>query len=172
MTMQKIIEALKQETRDSCPGISGERRAKELESFLNKTLSQYAEKLNLSQEEILNALEKERDYSATDYYQKCNFPDLSEVDVYESSDKLKKAIPSLEFRCSSCHSVTRDPYSCHCGTHLHQYKDITNTTCNWKTFGLFVTSKIGYRFIIKEDFLNKPYVDEIFMPLEFETTCI
>ena len=38
--------------------------------------------------------------------------------------------------------------------------------CNWKSYGLFGTLEGGFRFVVKEDFLDHPIIYDIFMPLE------
>lgn len=164
--MQNTIEALKQKARDSWPGVEGERRAERLETFLQRLLPEYAEKLGLSQAEVLNALESGRSYSAINYYQAAKFPPLADVDVYDSQDDLKAAIPSMTFRCPCCEEVSTDPYECNSGAN----KKGSEEPCDWKAYGLFGTLGKGYRFTIKAGFLDNPRVDEIFMPVDMETT--
>lgn len=162
--MEEIIEMLKQKARDSWPGKIGEDRAVKLEEFLRKMLAEYSEKLGFDQEEILSALEARRTYSAINFYQEAEFPSLEGVTVYESQDALMAAIPVKEFRCPNCNGISTNPYECNSGEVIPGGK-----FCDWKSYGLFGTFGKGFSFTIKESFLEKPMIDQIFMPLCMET---
>lgn len=161
--MEEIIEQLKDKARATWSGQTGEERAERLEAFLRKMLPQYAEKLGLTPEEVLRALEGKRDYCCVNYYQEANFPNLDGVRVFETQAELKAAVPSMKFRCSSCNELSSNPYRCNTGA---KRKD--GSVCDWKSYGLFGTLGKGFRFTIREGFLENPRVDDIFMPVEFE----
>lgn len=161
--MEVIIEELKDKARASWSGEEGERRAERLEAFLRKLLPQYAEKLGLTQEQVLRALESKRNYSCLNYYQEAKFPSLESVRVFETQADLKAAIPSMKFRCPSCGELSANPYECNTGA---KRKD--GSVCDWKSYGLFGTLGKGFRFTVREGFLDHPRIDEIFMPVEFE----
>lgn len=162
--METTIEMLKQKARDSWHGETGESRAKSLEVFLRKMLADYSKNLGLPEADILAAIESKRDYSAINYYQEANFPSLEGVRVFDTLEALKAAIPSKKFRCPSCGGISTDPYECNSGVFVGGDKH----ACNWKAYGLFRTAGKGFRFTIKDSFLEKPRVDEIFMPVDFE----
>lgn len=158
MKMEETIEMLKQKARDGWKGSVGEDRAEVLEAFLRLILPEYATALDLTQEQVLAAIEERRDYSAINYYQASTFPRLDGgVRIFETQNELMKLIPSRKFRCPSCGGLSTDPYTC----------DVSDN-CDWKSYGLFKTMGKGLRFTFKATFLENPKIDEIFMPVELE----
>ncbi len=163
MTYAEIMNDLMDKAHKTWPGTEGSNRASKLEAFLEKTLTQYSEKLGFSKLEILQAFEGRRDYCVVNYYQESNFPSLEDVTVYETQAELQAAIPNYKFRCPSCKGISTNPYECNSGIERKDGK-----VCNWKAYGLFGTAGRGHRFTIKDTFLQKPIVDDIFMPLDLE----
>jgi hypothetical protein len=161
--MEEIIEQLKTKARATWSGGEGDRRAERLEAFLRKLLPEYAAKLGLTQEAVLRALEGKRDYCCVNYYQEANFPSLENVKVFDSEAELRAAIPSMTFRCPACGKLSTNPYTCNSGA-----KRTDGSLCDWKSYGLFRTLGKGFRFTIRQGFLDNPRVDDIFMPVEFE----
>lgn len=159
---QSIMEKLKDEARRSWHGDEGERRAQRLEAFLETLLSEYASVLGLSKFEVLRAIEGARTYSAINYYQSAKFPSLANVRVFDTQAELLAAMPSKRFRCPACNEISTNPYECDSG------KKQNSKVCDWKSYGLFRTAGKGFRFTIREGFLENPIVDEIFMPVDFE----
>jgi hypothetical protein len=160
--MQETIDKIKKEAAGGWGGEHGQRLADEVEAFILKLLPEYAVALGLSQEAVLEAIETKRDYWAPNYYQAANFPSLKDVRVFETQVELRAAIPSMKFRCPHCGGISTDPYDCNSGI------EVGGKRCDWKTYGLFRTLGKGFRFTIKEGFLERPRVDEIFMPVEME----
>lgn len=160
--MQEIIERLKEEARNSWHGTEGERRAERLGTFLKTMLPEYASVLGLSEAEILTAIEGRRTYTAINYYQPANFPSLKDVRVFDTQADALAAMPSKRFRCPACGGTSTDPYECNSG------ESLGDKTCDWKSWGLLRSLGKGFRFTIKEGFLDQPRVDEIFMPIELE----
>lgn len=164
--MENTIENLKTKERESWKGgPTGEQRATQLEGFLRSKLKEYSEAFNLPEAAILEAWEKKRTYSAINYYQECNFPSLDGVRVYDTWDDLAALIPSKQFRCAACEKITTHPYTCNSG-----HVDEDGKVCDWKTWGFFRSMGKGLRFTLKDSFLEKGgLIDEIFMPIEFES---
>ncbi len=163
MNKESIILKLKDSARKSWSGIIGEGRAEELERFVRGMIDNYSTVLGFSEDDILTKIEERRDYSAINYYQECNFPRLENVEIFETMQQLRDKFPSRKFTCPRCKSVSTDPNTCNSG------KDIGNgKRCDWKSWGLFRTLGQGYRFVVKEDFLNNPVIYEIFRPIELE----
>jgi hypothetical protein len=131
-------------------------------SFINTMLADYSDTLGISELDLLRALETRRDYYAPNFYQAANFPSLRGVRIFADLAELKATIPSRRYRCPACAGVSTDPYTCNSGV----VRD--GKTCDWKAYGLFHTFGKGFRFTIREGFIDKPVVDEIFMPLELE----
>ena len=165
--MEAIIEILKKEVRNNWFGDVGERHAVKLENFLREMLADYSTNLRLPPEHILAVLEKRRTYNAVNFYQEANMPNLKNVRVFETQDDFKKAFPSMRFRCPFCNGITSNPYECNSG--VKKVGRGGDKACDWKTYGLFRTLGKGFRFTIKKGFLEKPFIDEIFMPLELES---
>lgn len=159
--MDKIVEKLKQQARDSWSGKVGEKRAEELDKYLRAKLDEYSKALNIPQEEILKAWERDRTYSAINYYQESNQPSIKsdKVKVFETVEELMKAIGKHEFRCPACNGISTSPYKCNSG------KDMTKgKTCDWKVYGLFGDLGKGIHVFCKDKMIG----ETIFMPLSWE----
>ncbi|ODN41505.1 hypothetical protein [Piscirickettsia litoralis] len=114
-----------------------------VEVFVETILSiceHYAEYFKLDPVTVFEALEKNRDYSYPNYYQEGNFPKLDEsVLVFQDEEETRaKFEPEKGFICP---------------------------VCDWKSYGLFKTLGKGLRFTIAKDWLERPFVDECFMPV-------
>lgn len=141
------------------------RFAKQLE-WIRERVDHYSDILGFTQVELLEAFEKKRTYWAANYYQDSNFPLLDDrVKIFETLNELMTTITSKQFICPACNQIQSNPYECKSG-----HKDKHGKVCDWKSYGLFGTAGKGFRFTIKESFLEKPMVDDIFMPIEFKDT--
>lgn len=143
-------------------GTAGERMERKKMAFIRGMLVEYSKALGLPEADILVAIEGKRDYSAANYYQESNFPSLDGVRIFETRAELQAAIPSRKFRCPSCGDISTDSYKCNASAKEKGKK------CDCKAYGLFRTAGKGFRFTIKEGFLDHPQVYEIFMPVDFE----
>jgi len=162
---EAVLEGLKQQARDGMKGSVGDGRAVELDTFIRSVTAEYAPVLGMTELEVLSAIEKRRDYSAVNYYQRANFPSLKSVRMFETRDDFRAAIPSKTFRCPSCKGASHDPQDCDTGI-----KDKDGNACNWKSYGFLGTLGAGASIVIKADFLEDGRVYEIFMPTDFEKT--
>lgn len=135
-------------------------------NFIDHMLEQYSEKLAVPPSEIIQALESIRSYSAPNFYQEANLPDLDGVTIYETLTDFRNAIPSKKFRCPSCKGVSNSPYDCDAIKATKEHPE--GVICGWKSYGLFRTMNKGAQILILSDFLTKPVVHEIFMPLDIE----
>lgn len=134
--------------------------------WIRDRIKHYHEKLGFSEVEILEAFEKKRTYWSANYYQEANFPLLdNKVKIFENTDELKEAIKSKRFVCPACEQIQSSPYTCNSG-----YKDKKGKICDWKSYGFFGTMGKGFRFTIRDSFLEKPIIDDCFMPVEFKDT--
>lgn len=164
--MEAIIETLKQQARASWPGATGEERAVRLEVFLRKMLAGYSAVLGVDQRELLEQLERRRNYSAVNYYQEANFPALDGVHVFEDLQEFRERFPSGKYRCPACGGISNSPYECDTGMKIGSGQKAE--VCDWKSYGLFRTLGKGMRIAFRKDFLQHPLVEEIFLPLEAE----
>lgn len=159
--MEVTIEKLKQEARNSWKGETGEGRAMDLEKFLRVTLKNYSEVLGYTEEEILNALEKKRSYSAINYYRRANFPLLEDVRVFKNRQEFLAQCPSKEYICPRCGGISKNPEVCDSGLEMAE-----GEICNWKSYGFFGTMGKGVSIVFKESFLEDQTVYNVFMPKE------
>lgn len=163
--MEQIIEKLKQEARDSWKGEVGEERAEELESFLKTKLKNYSEKTGVSELEILKGWEEQRTYSAINFYQEANQPEIKtdKVIIAESSEDFFKKFPSRKWICPNCKGISKDPFMCDSGVKLKLINGSNKKEiCNWKAGGLFGTMGNGVHVFLKD----KLKLVGIFKPLE------
>ena len=160
----EIMENLKTEARNSWKGKTGERRARELESFLDKRVGEYSEKFGINRSELLEKFEEARDYSAINYYQEANFPSLDNVRVFQNMAELKKSVGSEGFECPCCGGVSSDPYQCNSGLIM----DENDKICDWKAYGLFRTLGKGVNVTVIDRFLKSPKIEHIFMPIAWK----
>ncbi|OEU74056.1 MAG: hypothetical protein BA864_06915 [Desulfuromonadales bacterium C00003093] len=161
MSAETIIATLRIQAQQSWGGKSGEKRADELETFIWTMLADYAEVLGFSEDAILEKLEERRDYAAVNYYQPANFPPLKDVNVFDTVEQLRDKFPSGKFVCPNCGGISTDYSTCNSGRIM-----ANKQPCDWKAWGLLRTFGKGYRFVVKDDFLEHPVVQEVFMPLE------
>lgn len=162
--MEQTIEKLKGLARDSWSGKTGEERAERLEKYLREKLQEYSNALNIPQEEILNAWERDRDYSAINYYQEANQPSINagDVKVFDSVEDMLQAIGEKQFRCPACDGISTNPYKCDSG------KTVDKKTCDWKVYGLFGDLGKGIHVFCKD----KMRGESIFMPLSWEEVTV
>lgn len=149
---EDILEDIKNKARASWEGPIGEERAGQIETFLRIRIKEYSERLKISQETILEQMEKRRTYSVENYYQPANFPSLEKITVFETMDEYIEKYPSRKHTCPSCGEVGDKNTEC--------------DKCGWKSWGLLKNLGKGFEFVIKEDFLERPVVYDIFQPIE------
>lgn len=159
--MEQIIEKLKGLARDSWTGRVGEERAEQLEKYLREKLADYSLALNIPQEEILQAWEDRRNYSAINYYQECNQPSIKagKVKVFDTVDDMLKAIEDRKFRCPACEGISKSPYKCDSGKEMSKGK-----VCDWNVGGLFGDLGKGTHVFCKD----KMRGETIFTPVSWE----
>ena len=161
--MEAIIEQLKAEALKSWNGKTGEERSEQLEKYLRAKLQEYSEALGVPQDEILQAWEQKRKYSAINYYQESNQPSIKggKVKVFETVSDLLQAIGEKKFRCPACGGISSNPYACNSGEMMSKGK-----ICDWKVYGLFGDMGKGIHVFVKEKMTG----ETIFMPLAWEMT--
>jgi hypothetical protein len=143
-----------------------EEYAEKIDDLLDKRVPEYAQALDLSEVQVLGAIERKRNYSIVNYYQDANFPSLEDVRVFDSEEAFFAAFPSKQFRCPACKGISTNPYECNSGKPMDPSKDAK--ICDWKSYGLFHTLGKGLRFTFKDRFLDCGTIGEIFLPIELE----
>lgn len=159
--MSKLREAV--DKMISKGGKCWEHCREETGSFILDICEHYAENLNIPAETIFNALENRRGYSYPNYYQKANFPrfDDPNVVVFDTKRQAENTIQASKgFVCPACNHKSENPYMC-----LSGFENREGKVCDWSAGGLFGTLGKGYRFMVKQDFVKNPGVENIFMPI-------
>lgn len=135
--------------------------------WIKDMVKHYSETLGFSEDDIIEKLEEKRTYWSANYYQEYNQPRLDKnVVIFDTFDDFMKVFPSHKFRCSICGGITTNPYECNSGVKRKDGK-----ICDWKVWGL-LKGHDGFRFTIKDKFLENPRIDDIFKPIELETNTI
>ena len=130
--------------------------------WIDEMISNYAEFLGKTKQEVLSAFEEKRNYWSANFYQESNQPKLDKnIHVYENQDDLVESIePKRGFICPACGGVSKDYQNCDT-----KIKDKNGKECNWASYGLLGTLGKGFRCIVKDGFLENPTVHDIFMPV-------
>lgn len=154
LNYDKLLEKIRNQLSEDC-----------IEStirFIRTMTKNYSEVLGYSECEILTAIENERNYCASKYYQESNFPLLNEkVKVFSTVTEFLQTISSNKFICPFCKQEQSDPYSC------KSNYEVNGTICNKKSSGAI---DLGFRFTIKDSFLENPIVENCFLPVNFLNT--
>lgn len=147
--------------------LNNDKRFADKLEWIKKMVKNYSEKLGFSEADIIEKFEEKRTYWSANYYQPCTQPELDDkVVIFDTLEDFKKAFPSGKFRCGICNGITTDPNKCNSGVKLK-----SGIICDWKTYGLFPSPNV-FRFTIKKDFLERPYIYSIFQPIELEQKSI
>lgn len=154
MTIAEVIES----ARSSWSGSEGDRRADSVRAVIEDVCNEYSEAFGLTHDEVFEAIEAQRDYSAVNYYQRASFPALDGVTVYGDLDEFKATVNGQGFRCPSCCEVSSNPYECDAGD------------CDWKSYGLFRCMGKGHKVLVRSMFPERLKPDEIFMPVALESS--
>ena len=133
-------------------------RNKKAVDWALKRCKHYAEKTGLSEAEILNSWEENRNYWHVNYYQEANQPLIvsENVHVFDTPEEAKEAFGKEGFRCPACKGVSKNPYECDTGLEMNKGKK-----CDWKSWGLFQAET--YVFI-----KSKVKGTRIFTPIAWE----
>ncbi|MFA5378469.1 MAG: hypothetical protein WC455_22130 [Dehalococcoidia bacterium] len=117
--------------------------------WIESMFKDYAEKLNMPLDKVVDLIEGKRTYSWPNYYQPANFPAFDSkglVGVFETFDSFKQHAKAnyKGFKCGACGNVGSHPQEC-----IHRIEK--DGKCDWTAYGLF---KSGYSVIILEDGLK------------------
>jgi hypothetical protein len=154
--IKKPIEA----ARATWEGATGDRRAEEVEKFIRTKTAHYAEHLGFTSYHILESMEATRRITAPNHYQEANYPNLTGVFVFDNVREYLERFPSRRFICPSCEGISTDSSTCDSGI------IVNGKPCDWKAYGFFRTLGKGFRFVLKDKFLEESLVYEIFKPVE------
>lgn len=159
---KQTLEDVLQACRDSWSGAEGENRAKIVNALIDRVCKEYGQAFGMTEQEVFDIIESQRDYCAVNYYQEAKFPKLTDCKVYQTNADVRAALTPHEFYCPLCKQASSDPQTCNTGALLPDGKP-----CDWKSYGLFGTMGTGLRFVCVEDFkAGNGRVHEIFMPMK------
>jgi len=172
--MKTLKELLNNITKDALSITNHRKKASSFRSReeINKTIRcaigislHYSKFLGVTQQEVLNALEKNRTYWSLNYYQQYRFPRINKLDaIFINKEDFFNKFPSQKYICPSCNGLSTNPNIC--TTKLPS--KTKSKICDWKSYGLFGCLGKGYSFIFKEEFLLHPIVYTIFKPAELK----
>lgn len=162
--MNKIIV----EVYNGWSGETGLQRVENVVKFLYERVPQYAKVMSKTELETLEILAKSRNCNYTNYFQNANFPDLSDVFVFENIEELKAKFPSKKYQCPACGGISTDYQECNSGKTVDKKgKEV----CDWKVYGLFGDMGKGIKVLIKDMFTEIPKPFKMFKPVELLEDC-
>lgn len=161
--MNKIIV----EIYNGWAGKVGLERVIEKVNWLCERVPQYAKVMGKTELETLELFAKSRNCNYTNYFQDANFPNLSEVFVFDTIEDLKLKFPSKQYQCPCCGGISTDYQECNSGKTVDKKgKEI----CNWKVYGLFGDMGKEIKVIVKDMFTEIPKPVSMFKPVELLET--
>lgn len=133
--LEALLDELRNDKLWNTPEIGGGHRFDKKIAWIEAMIREYAEKFNMSTDEVTEIMESKRTYSWPNYYQEANFPPVDSkniIGIYETMDDFHdKAVAMWKgFRCPKCGDITPHPQEC---IHRHE-KD---GKCDWCAYGLF-----------------------------------
>lgn len=157
--MNKIIL----EIYNGWPGEVGKERVVNVITLLNHRLPQYAKIMGKTEIETLEIFVKAKNTNFTNWFQNANFPDLSEVYVFDTVADLKLKFPSGNYQCPCCEGISTDYQECNSARIVDKK---SNKICDWKVYGFFGDLGKGIKVVIKEKFTDFPKPIAMLKPIE------
>lgn len=154
--LDELIEKFENDSDWNAANADGRRRFDKKLKWLRDMVLQYAGKLSIPVDDVVDNFEKNRDYSWPNYYQEANFPNFEKVEsitVYETLDDFNQK--NKHFRCPKCGNIGSNPVNCE-----HRIKK--DGKCDWTAGGLF---EIGLHHVVIKDRGLVPI--GIFEPVDF-----
>jgi hypothetical protein len=146
-----------------------------LTRIITQFTNEWAEKLNLDANDILEALEKTRHAKGTNlacyYISSTTFIPKKNVTIFKNQKHMMQVIKKQEFRCPACKEISTSPYTCNSDAKKKidlTNEKIKNAVCDWSSSGLFGCLDGGFSFTFLENFLEHPRIETIFMPVALE----
>lgn len=115
---------------------NGSHRFDEKLIWLEQTIKDYAKHFEMSEDEVVEIMEKGRNYSWPNYYQPANFPSIDEfkdlVGVFKTIDDFVEHSRKYwkGFKCPKCKNIGANPQEC-------QHRIDNDGVCDWTSYGLF-----------------------------------
>ena len=146
--LEQLLESFRND-KENTTYANGTRRFDKEIAWIEEMIRNYAEALNMAIDEVVDIMEKGRDYWWPNYYQPCNFPPLDSknlIGIFKNFDEFKAHSDKhwQGYRCPRCGTISPHPQEC-----LHRHKK--DGVCDWCSYGLFQSGK---GVIILEDGLK------------------
>lgn len=144
--LEDLIEKFTNDSSWNSENRDGTHRFDKKIKWIESMVKDYAEKLGMSTDEVVDLVEGKRDYSWPNYYQEANFPGVDSESLYGIWDTFDDFVEESQkrfegFKCPKCGDISPSPQEC-----IHRIKK--DGKCDWCSFGLF---KSGKGVIIKEN---------------------
>ena len=143
--LNALLKRFRDDERWNTKRADGSHRFDKEIAWIETMVKDYAEKLNMTTDEVVDLMEGKRDYSWPNYYQPENFPGIDSDSLYgiydtfaEFRDKSKKQWAG--FKCPKCGTVSIYPQEC-------MYRRLDPSKCDWCAYGFFSSGK---GIIVKE----------------------
>lgn len=143
--LDELLDTLRNDNNWNTQNKDGTHRFDKEIIWIESMIKDYAEKLKMPVDRIVEIMEKNRDYSWPNYYQPCNFPGIesdSLIGVFSTFEDYKKHSDEkyTGYKCGKCGTVGSHPQECE-----HRIKK--DGKCDWTSYGLF---KSGTGIIVIE----------------------
>ena len=127
MILQSVLEKFKNDKNWN----EGNQRFKKEIIWIEKMVNEYANKFDMTPDEVITIMEEKRTYSWPNYYQPANFPDVDKAKQFIGVFKTAKDFTDKynKFICPSCGDETPSPQEC-----IHRHNN--DGVCDWCSFGL------------------------------------
>ena len=136
--LEQLLESFRND-KENTTYKDGSRRFDEKIAWIGNMIRNYAEAFNMTTDEVVDIMEKDRDYWWPNYYQPCNFPPIDSknlIGVFKTFEEFKSHSEQhwQGYRCPRCGTISPHPQEC-----LHRH--LKDGKCDWCSYGLFRTGK-------------------------------
>lgn len=134
-----LTEKFRNDPLWNTPNKDGSHRFDKKIAWIEEMIKSYAKTLNMTTDEVVDLMEKGRDYSWPNYYQEANFHPLDDKTILGVFKTFKDfRVHSKEhwqgYRCPKCGTISQHPQEC-----LHRQEN--DGVCDWCAYGLFCPDK-------------------------------
>lgn len=148
--LEELLERFRND-RSNTKYADGSRRFDKEIAWIDQMIRNYAEVLNMPIDEVVERMESGRQYWWPNYYQPCNFPELSSksiLGIFKTYDEFRDYAKEHwdGFVCPKCGAISQHPQEC-----VHRINK--DNVCDWCAYGLLDISNLGV--IVLESGLKK-----------------